>query len=119
MATKPIPVRIPEDWLPRIDAVAARLGTNRARLIAFLAQTFAEEFARKGMAMLPPNWEEVLASLDGRRRKIADEDASGAVNFDNSSGAGDSKKDSEAHVWDSLTKSVKPSIRRVRRKGRP
>jgi len=68
MATKPIPVRIPAEWLPRIDSVAKRLGTNRARLIAFSGQTFAEFFERKGVTSMPPDWADILASMDGRRR---------------------------------------------------
>jgi hypothetical protein len=67
VATTPIPVRIPEDWLPRIDRVAARLGTNRARLIAFCAQTFAQSFESRGVSMMPPDWPQLLAKLDGRR----------------------------------------------------
>jgi hypothetical protein len=69
MATKPIPVRIPNEWLPRLDVAAKRLGTNRSRLIAFLAQTFAAEFEKSGMAMMPPDWLEILNSLDGRRNE--------------------------------------------------
>ena len=69
MATKPIPVRIPEEWLPRIDAVAKELGTNRARLIAFSGQTFAEFFEKHGVTSMPPNWSEIFDSMDGRRRR--------------------------------------------------
>lgn len=70
MATTPIPVRIPLEWLPRLDEAATRLGTNRARLIAFCAQTFTEEFERRGVAMMPPDWPELLAKLDGRTRGL-------------------------------------------------
>jgi hypothetical protein len=69
MATKPIPVRIPEEWLPRIDAVARKLGTNRARLIAFSGQTFAEFFEENGVSSMPPNWSEIFDNMDGRRRR--------------------------------------------------
>ena len=69
MATKPIPVRIPEEWLPRIDAVARKLGTNRARLIAFSGQTFAELFEDNGVSSMPPNWSEIFDNMDGRRRR--------------------------------------------------
>jgi hypothetical protein len=69
MATKPIPVRIPEEWLPRIDTVAKQLGTNRARLIAFSGQTFAEFFEKHGVSSMPPNWSEIFDSMDGRRRR--------------------------------------------------
>lgn len=68
MASKPIPVRIPEDWLPRLDSAAKRLGTNRARLIAFCAKTFADAFEKDGELMMPPNWPEIFAAMDGRRR---------------------------------------------------
>ena len=64
--TKPVPVRIPIAMLPRIDAAAERLGYPRARLIYFCIKTFTEEFQAKGMSMMPPNWEEMLKSLDGR-----------------------------------------------------
>jgi hypothetical protein len=64
--TKPIPVRIPTDLLPRIDAAAKRLGYPRARLICFCIKTFVEEFEIKGMSMMPPNWEKMLNALDGR-----------------------------------------------------
>lgn len=69
MATKPIPVRIPEEWLPRIDEVAQQLGTNRARLIAFSGQTFAEFFEKNGVSAMPPNWSEIFDNMDGRRRR--------------------------------------------------
>jgi hypothetical protein len=62
-------VRIPEQWLPRIDAVAQKLGTNRSRLIAFSGQTFAEFVEQNGGASLPPDWSEILADMDGRRHR--------------------------------------------------
>ena len=69
MLTKPIPVRIPTEWLPRIDAVAKKLGTNRARLIAFSGQTFAGYVERHGVTSMPPDWTAILADMDGRRRR--------------------------------------------------
>ena len=69
MATKPIPVRIPEEWLPRIDSVARKLGTNRARLIAFSGQTFAEFFEKNGVSSMPPDWNEIFDNMVGRRRR--------------------------------------------------
>jgi hypothetical protein len=67
--TKPIPVRLPTALLPRIDAVAKRLGYNRARLIAFCITTFLEDFERRGMSMMPLDWEEILKRLDGRTKE--------------------------------------------------
>jgi hypothetical protein len=66
--TKPIPVRVPTETLPRLDAAAARLGTNRARLIAFCVKTFLDDFEAHGKEMMPLNWKEILARLDGRTK---------------------------------------------------
>lgn len=66
MATKPIPIRIPVEWLPRIAAAATKLGTNRAALIAFCAKTFTSDFEKHEESGLPPNWREIFARLDGR-----------------------------------------------------
>jgi hypothetical protein len=69
MATKPIPVRLEPSVIARLDRAAQRLGTNRAALIKFCAQTFLSDFeARRGVASLPPNWQELLRRLDGRSR---------------------------------------------------
>jgi hypothetical protein len=67
--TTPIPVRIPRSLLPRLDKAAARLGTNRARLIAFCATTFLNEFERRGTAIMPPDWSDLMLSLDNRTRE--------------------------------------------------
>lgn len=64
--TKPIPVRIPEDFLPRIDAAAKNLGTKRATLILFCIRTFVADFEDRGKAILPPDWEAILKRLDSR-----------------------------------------------------
>lgn len=68
-ATKPIPVRIAEEILPRLDHVAERLGTNRAALIAFCAKTFLEDFERHGESMMPMDWKNILDRLDGRTKE--------------------------------------------------
>jgi hypothetical protein len=57
--------------IPRLDAAAERLGTTRAQLIGFCTKTFLEAFERKGMALMPPNWEELLHDLDGRAHRYA------------------------------------------------
>ena len=67
--TKPIPVRLPEELIARLDACARKVpGNNRAGLIRYLIEAFVEEFEIKGKAMLPESWEQVLQSFDGRRR---------------------------------------------------
>jgi hypothetical protein len=67
--TKPIPVRVPTDWIPRLDAVAEKLGTRRATLIAFCVKSFVEVLERDGEIKVPPNWHEILAALDGRKNR--------------------------------------------------
>lgn len=67
MPTAPIPVRLEPGLIARLDAVAKRIGSNRAALIRFCAQTFVEYFERNGgIASLPPNWRELFRSQDGR-----------------------------------------------------
>jgi len=68
MATKPVPVRLDLSTIVRLDRAAKRLGTNRAALIKFCAQTFVADFeARGGIASLPPDWRRILRGLGGRR----------------------------------------------------
>jgi len=69
--SKPIPIRLGQDVIDRLDKAAERLGTNRSALIKFCAETFVEHFERHGgIASMPPNWQELLRSLDGRSRII-------------------------------------------------
>lgn len=64
--TKPIPIRLSDDLIKRLDDVSAQLGSNRAAVARFCVQTFVEYFERHGSACLPPNWKDILASLDNR-----------------------------------------------------
>lgn len=64
--TKPIPVRLENDLIERLDRVANQIGSNRSAVIRFLVSSWVDEFERTGHAILPPNWEEILAALDGR-----------------------------------------------------
>ena len=67
MAESPaIPVRLPQDILDRLDAVAERIGSNRSSVIRVCIQSFVEEFERKGKIMLPPNWADLLREFDNR-----------------------------------------------------
>jgi len=63
MATKPIPVRIPDESLDQIDSAARKLTTNRGRLLAFSVQTFTEYFEDRQVATMPPDWKDILKSL--------------------------------------------------------
>ena len=67
--TKPIPVRLTGDVTSRLDKAAKRIGNNRAGIIRFLIDSWLENFEKKGMASLPPNWEEILAASDHRRKE--------------------------------------------------
>jgi hypothetical protein len=62
-------VRIPVALLPRLDRAAKRLGTNRARLIAFCVTSFLADFEERGTALMPPDWEQLMTRLDHRTRE--------------------------------------------------
>jgi len=113
MISKPIPVRISTQWLPRIDAAAERLGTNRSRLIAFLAQTFAEHFEKEGAAQWPPDWPELLKAMDGRRRGRR---ARSPSSTESRATSGTSKEDILAEVLRLVKQGTSP--RAKRRQGR-
>lgn len=64
---KPIPVRLNSAVIARLDRAAQRMGTNRAALIRLCVSGFLDHFlAAGGVASLPLNWREMLASMDGR-----------------------------------------------------
>ena len=67
MATKPIPVRIPDESLDQIDAAARKLTTNRGRLLAFSVQTFTEYFEERQVCSMPPDWRDILKDLAANR----------------------------------------------------
>jgi hypothetical protein len=69
-ATKPIPVRLDQNTIKRLDGAAKRLGSNRAALIKFCAKTFVDHFERHGgIASLPPDWRELLREQNSRTRE--------------------------------------------------
>jgi len=70
MATKPIPVRIPDDSLDQIDAAARKLTTNRGRLLAFSVQTFTEYFEERQVCAMPPDWRDILKDLAANRPAV-------------------------------------------------
>lgn len=69
--TKPIPIRLSPDMIERLDRAAktAHL-SNRTEVIKLCISSFLDYFEAYGQARLPPNWQEMLADLDGRRNKI-------------------------------------------------
>lgn len=72
--TKPIPVRLGDDVITRLDRASKRIGSNRASVIRFLVDSWLDHFEKHGRASLPPNWEELVNSMDNRtvesRQKI-------------------------------------------------
>lgn len=66
--TKPIPVRLDETILTRLDKAADRIGNNRAGIIRLLINSWLDDFERKGMAVLPPDWENLIVAQDHRTR---------------------------------------------------
>lgn len=66
---KPIPVRLSEEILFRLDAAAQTFGHKRAQLIRFLIVSWLDYFDRNGRDALPPNCEVWLRETDGRTRE--------------------------------------------------
>jgi hypothetical protein len=68
---KPIPVRLENELIARLDKASKRLGNNRAALIRFCVDSFLSYFENNGgVASLPPNWRELFDAQDGRRTII-------------------------------------------------
>lgn len=65
--TRPIPVRLSDEMIHRLDAAAGKLHSNRANLIRFCLDTWLDHHATHGEAVLPPDWEQLQAEYDGRR----------------------------------------------------
>ena len=68
---RPIPVRLSDEVIQQLDETATRLGTNRAALIRLCLTAFLEAFDRHGSVVLPLDWTEVAATMDGRRTRKA------------------------------------------------
>lgn len=66
-ATKPIPVRLPESLIARLDKAAAEIGVKRANIMRFCVETWVAHYQKTGKAALPVNWREIIASFDNRR----------------------------------------------------
>jgi len=66
MAGSPIPVRLTETQIERLDTVRQTLGTTRTGVIKMCLLAFLQRFEKEGLAMLPPDWEVRLVEMDGR-----------------------------------------------------
>jgi predicted DNA-binding protein len=64
--TKPIPVRLPEWIIDKLDAAAGKLGYTRAGLIRYTVETWVDYHDKHGAAALPADWERIIREFDGR-----------------------------------------------------
>jgi hypothetical protein len=65
--TKPIPVRLSDEIIARLDAAAQQSGLeNRTDVIKLLINSWLKHFEREGESALPPDWHAILQSLDHR-----------------------------------------------------
>ena len=118
--TKPIPVRLGQDKIDRLDAAAKRIGNNRAGVIRFLVDSWLADFEKRGVASLPPNWEQIIAAADNRTRE------SKAFNAElneaaNSASSAEGKKHIEASVVSYFSKQSAekvPPLSKARRKAK-
>ena len=68
--TRPIPVRLDDDLIHRLDRAAERLGNTRAGVIKLCLAAFLDHFENAGgVASLPLNWRDLVAANDGRTRQ--------------------------------------------------
>jgi len=90
--SKPIPLRLSDDLLKRLDAAAQKLGYSRAQLIRYLLVRWLEYFeARRGNVAMPPDIEEVLRLQDGNACRYEIPGGALALNETASSSAGTSR----------------------------
>lgn len=68
--TKPIPIRLTDDTLKRLDRVAERTGLgNRASVIKLCLSSFLDYIEKEGITSMQPGWSDILSNLDGRTHR--------------------------------------------------
>lgn len=68
--SNPIPVRLTDELLARIDAVLSVTGIQtRSAFIKFCVVTFLDYYEKHGNAALPPDWEAILKGQDQRTHR--------------------------------------------------
>lgn len=67
--SKPIPVRIGEEMIQRLDRAALDIGSNRAAIIRMLITKWLDAYEQHGSTVLPPEWRTIMNELDGRRKE--------------------------------------------------
>lgn len=73
---KPIPVRLSEDIISRLDEAAGKIGSNRAALIRLCTQTFLDHLDKAGFGAMPMDWQNIIEESDGRRVAYLNENKS-------------------------------------------
>ncbi len=72
MAGKPIPVRLSDETIARLDRAAAKLGLdNRTDLIKLAINSLLRHIERSGRLQLPVDWRDLLDDMDGRTHRYA------------------------------------------------
>lgn len=64
--TKPIPVRLPEWIIAKLDSAASKLGYTRAGIIRYCVETWLGHYDKHGTGALPADWDRVIREFDGR-----------------------------------------------------
>lgn len=67
---KPIPVRLTQDIIHRLDNAVKKMGlSTRTAVIKLCLANFLDYFEKNGVADLPFNWKEIIHNFDGRSQR--------------------------------------------------
>lgn len=59
-------LRVTDETGPQLDRIAKRLGMSRSGAIKFRTKSLLDDFERRGTALFPGDWRDVLHSYSGR-----------------------------------------------------
>ncbi len=62
-------VRFTSDVRRKIDEAAQKFGLTKSAIVKLATGLFVDDFAERGFASLPANWQDVLHELDGRTHR--------------------------------------------------
>jgi hypothetical protein len=57
---KPIPVRLGDEMISRLDDAAGRIGSNRAAVMRMLIESWLANYEKHGAACLPADWPQIM-----------------------------------------------------------
>lgn len=70
--SKPIPVRLSDEVIKRLDAVAKKSGLeSRTAVIKLCLSAFLDSYEADGAAALPREWKKLLRDTDGRSHRYS------------------------------------------------